>query len=513
METITAAAAAPPAAPRTLAKRILTDKAVWLVAAAALGAEMAVSARYGYVRDELYFLASGHHLALGGVDQPELTPLLARLDTVVTGNTLVGLRALPALALAAMVLLTASMAKVLGAGLRGQLVAAVATACCAEYLGAMHELTTTVPDFVGWAVALLLASRLLASGNPRWWLAIGAAAGVGMSAKWNIGFLVAGVLLGFACTPAARPLLRSRYLLLGGVLFAALAAPDLVWQAAHGWPNFDVFHALQGDAWKNRLNYWPGQVLYTSIVLVPLWVRGLVWALRSARYRPVGIAAVAVICAQFVLGGKTYYPGGVYTFLFAAGAVSISTGARLGATAGERPVRRRLAVYCLGAAISSVISLPLLPAAALARFPAQKINYDLGEEIGWPSQVKLLASVWNALPATEREHTTLIAGNYGEAGAVDRYGASFGLPPVYSGANNYWLWGPPPASDTAAVVISADPSAAGAVLRREFAHVTAVAVYRNGLNVADDEEGAAVFVATGLRTSWAAAWPAFKDYS
>lgn len=508
METKTAGTAAPPAAPRALARRVLADKAVWLVAAAAFGAEMAVSARYGYVRDELYFLASGHHLALGGVDQPELTPLLARLDTAATGNTLAGLRALPALALAAMVLLTASMARVLGAGQRGQLVAAVATACCAQYLGAMHELTTTVPDFVGWTVALLLVSRLLASGDPRWWLAIGAAAGIGMSVKWNIGFLVAGLLLGFACTPAARPLLRSRYLLLSGVLCAALAAPDFGWQAAHGWPNFDVFRALQGDAWKNRLNYWPGQALYTSIVLVPLWVRGLAWALRSARYRPVGIAAVAVICAQFVLGGKPYYPGGVYTFLFAAGAAAL-----FGATAGERPVRRRLAVYCLGAAISSVISLPLLPAAALARFPAQKVNYDLGEEIGWPSQVKLLASVWNSLPAAEREHTTLIAGNYGEAGAVDRYGASFGLPQVYSGANNYWLWGPPPASDTAAVVVSADPAAAGALLRREFARVSRVAVYRNGLNVADDEEGAAVFVATGLRTSWAAAWPAFKDYS
>ena len=55
---------------------------------------------------------------------------------------------------------------------------------------------------------------------------------------------------------------------------------------------------------------------------------------------------------------------------------------------------------------------------------------------------------------------------------MDRYGPSLGLPQVYSGANNYWLWGPPPASDTAAVLISADPAAAGTVLRREFAHVT-----------------------------------------
>ena len=514
METMMTAAAAPPAAPRALAKRILTDKAVWLVAAAAFGAELAVGARYGYVRDELYFLASGHHLALGGVDQPELTPVLARLDEILTGNKLIGLRALPALALAAMVLCTASIARVLGAGRRGQLIAALATACCAEYLGAMHELTTTVPDFVCWTVALLLVSRLLASGDPRWWLPVGGAAGIGMTAKWNIGFLVAGLLLGFACTPAARPLLRSRYLALGASVFAVLAAPDFAWQAAHGWPNLAVFHALQQDAWQNRLMYWPGQVLYTSIVLAPLWVRGAAWALRSARYRPVGIAAVTVICLQFVLGGKTYYPGGVYTFLFAAGAasltmVSLTTVSLATGALATRPVRRRVALYCAAAVICSFISLPVLPAAALARFPAQKINYDLGEEIGWPSEVGLLAGVWHSLPASERMHTTLLAGNYGEAGAAERYDASFGLPQVYSGANNFWLWGPPPASDTAAVAINVDP----ALLRREFAHVTQVAVYHNGLNVADDEEGATIYLATGLRGTWATAWPTFKHFS
>jgi 4-amino-4-deoxy-L-arabinose transferase-like glycosyltransferase len=499
METITTAAPAPAAVPR-----VRTGKAVWLVAAVAFAVEMAVSARYGYVRDELYFLASGRHLALGGVDQPELTPLLARLDTIVTGNTLAGLRALPALAFAAMIVLTASMARTLGADRRGQLVAAAATACCAEYLGAMHELTTTVPDFFCWTVALLLVSRLLTSRDPRWWVAIGGAAGMGLAAKWNIGFLLAGLLLGFACTPGARPLLRSRYLAAGALLAAVLAAPDFVWQAAHGWPNFAVFHALQQDAWSNRANYWPGQILYTSIVLVPLWVRGAAWSLRSARYRPVGIAAVAVICAQFVLGGKTYYPGGIYTFLFAAGAVAITTGAGTG-----RPLRRLVAVYCVAVAVVAPISLPVLPAAALARFPVQKINYDLGEEIGWPSEVQLVADTWQALPPAQRARTTLLAGNYGEAGAVERYGPSLGLPAVYSGANNFWLWGPPPAADTAAVAIGVSPS----LLRREFTRVVQVAVWNNGLGVADDEQGTPVYLATGLRGGWAAAWPAFRDFS
>jgi len=226
------------------------------------------------------------------------------------------------------------------------------------------------------------------------------------------------------------------------------------------------------------------------------------WSLRSALYRPIGIAAVTVICTQFVLGG-------VYTFLFAAGAVSISTVSISTGVLGARPARWRVAVYCLAAGVCSLISLPVLPAAALARFPVQKVNYDLGEEIGWPSEVKLLAGVWSSLPSSERVRATLLAGNYGEAGAVDRYGASFGLPQAYSGANNFWLWGPPPATDTVAVAIGIDP----ALLHREFAQVRQVAIWNNGLGVADDEQDTPIYVATGLRESWASAWAAFRDFS
>src|SRR5260370_28689727 len=81
------------------------------IAAAAVAAEMAVSARYGYSRDELYFLSAGQHPAFGYVDQPPLTPLLARITAALTGNTLAGLRILPALSLAALLVMTAAMSR------------------------------------------------------------------------------------------------------------------------------------------------------------------------------------------------------------------------------------------------------------------------------------------------------------------------------------------------------------------------------------------------------------------
>jgi hypothetical protein len=484
-----------------------------VIAAAALAAEMAVSARYGYVRDELYFLSAGRHLAFGYVDQPPMTPLLARLAAVAGGNTLVALRVVPALALAALVVVTAAMSRILGAGRTGQLLAALAAATCAEYLGAMHELTTTTPDFVFWAVTLLLVLKLLASRDPRWWVAIGACAGVASEAKWNIGFLVVTLAAGFLATDARR-LLRSRYLLAGCLIAAALAAPDLIWQAAHGWPSIDVFRALQGDAGHNRALYWPGQVLFTGLALSPVWVTGAIWSVRSEaarRFRPVGIACVLVIVLQFVLGGKAYYAGGAYTFLLAAGCVPAERW-----LAARRPLAGRIApgavlagAMLAVALVGAPVTLPVLPARTLHAFPVQKINYDLGEEIAWPKLVALVSREYRALPAAQRQQATILTGNYGEAGAIDRYGPGLGLPQVYSGANNFWLWGPPPAADTAAIAVGLDP----AFLHREFRHVRLAATFRNGLGVSDDEQGAQVSVVTGLRTSWAQAWPAFRHFS
>jgi hypothetical protein len=324
---------------------------------------------------------------------------------------------------------------------------------------------------------------------------VGAVAGLALEAKWNIAFLIAGLAIGFATTArssgAVRALLRSRYLLIGGALAVVLIAPDIAWQATHGLPNLGVFQHLQQSAWLNRLVYWPAQVLYTSVAPAALWARGARQALRDTPIRPAGIAVAVVLVAQFVLGGKPYYPEGVYPLLFAAGS------AGLGLTV------QRAARYCAAGFLATLISIPVLPAVTLAYAPLQDINPELGEQVGWAGEVSLVARVHASVPGA-----ALLAGNYGEAGALDRYGPSLGLPQAYSGHNSFWWWGPPPARDTSVVAIGVSP----ALLRAEFRSVRLAAVYDNGIGVSNQEQGVAVYVASGLRTSWTAAWPAFRHY-
>ena len=61
---------------------------VFTVAALLAVVLVATSDRYGYHRDELYFLASGRHLAWGYPDQPLFVPFIARLMSDVASTSL-----------------------------------------------------------------------------------------------------------------------------------------------------------------------------------------------------------------------------------------------------------------------------------------------------------------------------------------------------------------------------------------------------------------------------------------
>lgn len=493
------------------------DLGVALIVFGGVALEMAVSARYGYHRDELYFLVAGQHPALGYVDQPLLAPMVARLSSILFANSLVGIRVFPALLLGWFAVTSSSMARLLGGGVPARRIAALATVACGEYLATAHLLTTTVFDFAAWAGLLWSCVHLLESEQPRWLWAAGAFAGVGLDAKWNVGFLVAALVTGFAVTPSARRLIPVPIAVTSIAIVVALGWPDFLWQALHGWPNFSVFHSLQRDAGHNRAVYWPAQILYTGFVAAPLWVAGLValWRRSSPdrRWRSLAVASVVVLVVQFILGGKPYYVGGIFVLLFAAGAVALERRWTTRRGRGLRALGPATTMTAL--AISGLITLPLaipvLSAKSLHSLALQKINYDLAETIAWPREVSQVAAAFHSLPETQQQHTIILAGNYGEAGALERYGAQFKIPAgrSFSGANSFWSWGPPPPSATTVVAVNMDP----AILRRVFSQVRLAFIYTNGLGVSNDEQGIEVMVATGLRVPWSSSWLSLRNYS
>ena len=187
---------------------------VLAIAAGLVVLELAVAARYGFHRDELYFLACARHLAWGYVDQPPLVPAMAKLATALVGPSVVGIRVLPALAGGAAVVFTALMARELGGGRKAQVLAALAAATSPQMLAAFHLLSTIAFDLFFWSAILLLVVRLLRTGDERLWLAVGAVAGVGLMNKFNVAFLLLGLAAGLLWGGRGR-MLRSRWLWVG----------------------------------------------------------------------------------------------------------------------------------------------------------------------------------------------------------------------------------------------------------------------------------------------------------
>jgi 4-amino-4-deoxy-L-arabinose transferase-like glycosyltransferase len=458
---------------------------------------------YGYHRDELYFLAAGLHLAWSYPDQGPLTPLVAHLMDLLAPGSLTVLRIPSALMTGATVLLTGLTSFELGGTRRAQLIAAGCTASAAVFLATGHLLSTTTFDLLAWSLVIWLFARAIRTADRRLWVASGVVTGLALLNKPLIAFLLAGLGAGLLIA-GPRRLLRERWLWAGFVIALVIWSPWLLWQNAHDWPQLAVSSSIANGGSGSSQPRWalvPFQFLLISPVLSPVWIAGL-WALaRRDRLRPFRCFAVAwgVLVVIFLFaGGKPYYLAGMFPVLLGAGAIEVDGWLDRGA----RRVRRGLlaAAIVSGAAVSALIGLPLLPASQTG--PVLAADSDVGETIGWPDLVRTVASVYREAGGP----AVVFTSNYGEAGAVDRYGPALGLPQAYSGHNGFGEWGPPPNGVGPVVVVGLD----SATLTSHFEGCRLAARVTNSAGVDNDERGEPIDLCRGTRGAWSRIWKSLR---
>jgi Dolichyl-phosphate-mannose-protein mannosyltransferase len=470
------------------------------VALAELIVQVSFANRYGYHRDELYFRTAARHPALAYDDQGVITPMIGRLSEALFGETPRGLRVFSAVMVSVVVIVVALLARELGAGTVGQFVAAVAAAGSAFVLAVGHLLTTSTFDLLVWTMTLLAVARLLAGGDERLWLVVGGALGLGLENK-QLPLLLAGSLaIGFALDRRLARLVRSRWLWAGIVLGLVLWLPYLAWQVGHGWPQLDLAEDVRRDeAGESRATLIPLQLLLIGPLLAPVLAVGLWGLLRDATlrtWRSLGYAYLALLVVVFVTGGKPYYAAPFLYGLLAAGTVLVERWLR-------RPIRLAAiaAILSVSIAVAVVVALPVLPADRIGGTPIADLNEDAIETVGWPQLARTVARVYEGLPAAERRTAVIFTGNYGEAGAIDRYGHALGLPRAYSAQNAYARFGKPPDSRGPVIVLGyRDPSV-------DFSRCRSAAKVDNGVDLDNEEQGGTVFVCALPAQSWEVIWP------
>ena len=500
----TASPAGLPAAPASPSDRV--PVLAWLIGATFAAIELALSGRYGFQQDELYFVEAGRHLAFGYVDQPPLVPLLTRV-TDLLGVTPTTVRIIPALAGGAVVVMAARLAALFGAGRFGRVLAALATACAPVALGAVHIGNTTPLDLLAWTAVLLCVSTALLRDRPRWWLGAGAAAGLGLQNNNLVVMLLIGLALGLLISPQAR-VLRTRWPWLGAGLAAVIWVPNISWQATHSWPQLAMASALhqQNSSLADYLGGPPAQLIYPGLLMAPLLIAGyvLLWQTPGLRFIAVTVTFVLAYVLAWV-PGKVYYTDGTAPAVLAAGALA----AERWIARGRRPAWRRGLILALPLAglVALPTLLPVLPASDVHRLPASSQRSTLGDTIGWPQLTRAIAAQDAALARAGQRPTAIFTGYYGEAAALDVLGRAGQLPPVLSGHNAYWMWGPGRASDRTVLAVDAL-----VMLRPYFASCRLLATYHAPAQVQNDWTDIQIAVCTRPSAGWPALWPHLRHY-
>jgi hypothetical protein len=298
--------------------------------------------------------------------------------------------------------------------------------------------------------------------------------------------------------------LRSGWFYTGGVIALAIWSPYLVWQASHGWPELSAAHAIATGKSGSSSPWWsivPAQLIFVPVWLAPIPFIGLVRLLRDRELRPyraVGIAFLTMAAVFMATGGKPFYLSVLLPALTAAGAQPAA------AWIGRAWPRLRRGLLITGLVLSYgtlLFLLPIVPVSVLHDTPFTA-DYDVRATVGWPAYVREIAQVYNSLPAAQRSAAVIAGINYGEAGAVDRFGPAYGLPTAYSPDDGFWYWGPPPASKTVVVIIGfkqASLSFCG--------HLRLAETLNNHAEIANSEQGSPVWICTDLLRSWATIWP------
>jgi hypothetical protein len=490
--------------------------AAWSVAAVVAIVHLMVAGQYDAFRNELYFIICGRHPAFGYVDQPPLVPLLAAA-TQAFGIHIWLLRLPAVIAAVLLVPVTVRLAQPLGASARGAWLAAVAAAGATLVTAMTATLSTSTFEPIAFTAIAYFLVRAVTLGEARafWWAGI--IAGVTFQTRYGVAVWTVGLALGIALA-GPRAAFRSRDFWIGALFAAAIALPNVLWQAVHGFPFLElVANDNSGNFTGTPLEFTIGQILSVNVVLAPLWIAGIIAPFASPRLKPYRFLSVAfVVTALFILitHGKSYYLAGAYPAMFALGAAACAALPRV-------LVAIWAVLIAANAALSLPLVLPVMPPDRLQRMldrmafrppPIERAGIGaplmqmLSDEFGWRDLARTVETAYAALPSADRAKAAIFASNYGDAAAIDFFGTN--LPPALSGNNQYYLWGPRGYDGSVVLAVNVDPATWSAICSSS----QVIAHFGTSPYAMPYERNRPILLCRGMHPPLPQLWPTFRHF-
>jgi len=505
---------------RSLSKLAPLHPSVYLLAALGVFIHFLFNSKYGYFRDELYYAACGEHLAWGYVDHAPLVALASRVSRAIFGDSLFALRLLPALSAAPKVLLAGWMAREVGSARFAQFFAALLVFLAPIYLTFDNFLSMNAFEPVFWMACAAIVLRILNGGSPRLWLLFGLVAGIGILNKHSMLFFGSGIAIGLLFTPARKQFARMEIWAAVAIAFL-IFLPNLLWEMHNSYPTIALLRTVIGTKYAtvSPLAYIGEQFLLVNPLAAPFWLAGLYFLLfdrEGRKYAVLGYAYLVVLLEMILLHGKIYYLAPAYIMLLSAGAVWWER--KIFSRAGAWLKPAIVTPLIISGIVAAPLAMPILPVTTAVKYcaffgvqdvkvenvPLNSLPQLFGDMFGWQEQVQSIARAVHSLPRDEQSRATLLAYNYGEAGAIDYFGKRYGLPKAISGHNHYGVWGTRGASGDVVIAIGFTKER----LDRAFAEVTPFETI-SPQHALPEESALTIYICRHPRENLSASWTAW----
>ncbi|RAJ12269.1 glycosyltransferase family 39 protein [Arenibacter echinorum] len=392
-----------------------------------------ISPEYELHRDEYLYLDQAHHLAWGYLSVPPVTSWISSIIYLL-GNSVFWVKFFPALFGALTIIIVWKTIE----ELKGNLYALILGATGVLFSALLRLNTLYQPsslDVLCWSFLYFVIVKYFNTENTKWLFAAALIFAFGFLNKYNIVFLIIGLVPAILFTDQRKIFLKKE-LYLAILLGVVVIFPNLFWQYNNDFPVIHHLEELAETQLANvdRIGFLKSQLYFFigSILPIICAIYALLFYKPFQKYKSFFWAFFFTLTVFMYFRAKDYYAIGLYPIYISFGSVFLADFLKNGWKQNLRPI---------ALAIPILFFIPIYQIAFPNKSPdyivQNSITYkkygllrwedgkdhslpqDYADMLGWEELARKVDSVYIKLPNADQ--TLVLCDNYGQAGAINYY--------------------------------------------------------------------------------------------